>query len=168
MQFIVRYFPEITIKSKPVRKQFVKQLRDNLRKLLKAVDSTVSVESDWDKIVIKSDVEDAQQYLQMVEVLSCTPGIANFQDVMEYPFVDMHQAYEKTRDLWGDRLAGKTFAVRCKRFGAHDFTSHQLEQYIGGGLNQHCESAGVDLRNADITVRLEVNDKRLYLALIHI
>jgi thiamine biosynthesis protein ThiI len=163
MQFIVRFFPEIIIKSKPVRKQFVKQLRQNLRTLLKVVDSSVVVESEWDRIVVSSDVVDEQQYLQIVDILSCTPGIAHFLDVIEFPFVDMHQAFEKTMQLWGDRLAEKTFVVRCKRVGKHDFSSHQMEQYIGGGLYQHCDSAGVDLRNPDITVRLEVRDDSLYI-----
>ncbi|MEH6557489.1 MAG: tRNA uracil 4-sulfurtransferase ThiI [Oceanicoccus sp.] len=163
MQFIVRFFPEIIIKSKPVRKQFVKQLRHNLRTLLKVVDCSVVVESEWDRIVVDSNVVDEQQYLQMVDILSSTSGIAHFLDVIEFPFVDMHQAFEKTMQLWGDRLAEKTFAVRCKRLGKHDFNSHQLEQYIGGGLNQHCDSAGVDLRNPDITVRLEVRDDSLYI-----
>jgi thiamine biosynthesis protein ThiI len=121
----------------------------------------VVVESDWDKIVVQCS-DDKALHEQLVGVLSCTPGIAHFLDVMEFPFVDMHDAFEKTQMLWGDRLAGKTFVVRCKRTGAHEFSSHQLEQYIGGGLNQHCDSAGVDLHNPDITVRLELRDQRLF------
>ena len=75
----------------------------------------------------------------------------------------MHDAFEKTQALWGHRLAGKTFVVRSKRVGKHDFSSHQLEQYIGGGLNQHCETGGVDLHHPDITVRLEVRDEKLFI-----
>lgn len=163
MQFIVRFFPEIVIKSRPVRKHFVKRLRNNLRTVLKTVDSSVVVASDWDRIIVKSKVADEQQRLRMIEVLSCTPGIAHFLDVMEYPFVDMPQAFEKTRELWGNRLAHKTFAVRCKRLGKHDFNSHQMEQYIGGELDRHCDSAGVNLRNPDVTVRIELKNERLYI-----
>ncbi len=168
MKFIVKFFPEITIKSKPVRKQFVKQLRNNLRNLLQAVDKSVEVVSEWDKIVVQcadsEKLEDREELRQqLIEVLSCTPGIAHFLDVVESPFIDMHDAFEKIQALWGDRLADKTFVVRCKRAGKHDFSSHQLEQYIGGGLCQHCNSAGVDLHNPDITVRLEVRDDRLFI-----
>ena len=35
MKFVVKYFPEITIKSKPVRKEMSRQLQSNLRKLLR-------------------------------------------------------------------------------------------------------------------------------------
>ncbi|MEE8059423.1 MAG: tRNA uracil 4-sulfurtransferase ThiI [Pseudomonadales bacterium] len=163
MKFIIKFFPEITIKSKPVRKQFVKRLRDNLRTLTRSIAEPVEVHSEWDKITVTSGGESEQLRQQLVEVLSCTPGIAHFLDVVEYPFIDMHDAFEKTQQLWGDRLSGKTFVVRCKRAGRHAFSSHQLEQYIGGGLYQHCESAGVDLHNPDITVRLEVRDDRLFI-----
>jgi thiamine biosynthesis protein ThiI len=165
MKFIVKFFPEITIKSKPVRKQFVKDLRDNLRTLLKPLAEDVDVQSEWDKIVVTvatGDQEDAELRQQVIDVLSCTPGIAFFLDVLEYPFVDMHDAFEKTLAVWGDKLKGKTFVVRCKRTGNHDFNSHELEQYIGGGLNQHSEAAGVDLRTPEITVRLEVRNDRFY------
>ncbi|ARN73576.1 tRNA uracil 4-sulfurtransferase ThiI [Oceanicoccus sagamiensis] len=163
MQFIVKFFPEITIKSKPVRKQFVKALRNNLRILLRPLDPEVDVQSDWDKITVSSQTDDESLRLQMVEVLSCTPGIAHFLDVKEFPYIDMHDAFEKTASLWGDRLAGQSFVVRCKRVGKHDFSSHQLEQYIGGGLNQHHETGGVDLHNPDVTVRLELRDDKLFI-----
>ena len=163
MQFIVKFFPEITIKSKPVRKQFVKQLRNNLRNCLRLVDPAIEVASDWDKITVLCPGVDEALREQIIEVLSCTSGIAHSLDVMEYPFTDMHDAFEKTRALWGDRLGGSTFVVRCKRTGKHEFSSHQLEQYIGGGLNQHCDSKGVDLHKPDITVRLELKDDRLFI-----
>ncbi|WP_101758894.1 tRNA uracil 4-sulfurtransferase ThiI [Oceanicoccus sp. KOV_DT_Chl] len=163
MQFIVKFFPEITIKSKPVRKQFVKQLRTNLRNVLRLLDPAIVVESDWDKIIVQCQGVDESLHGQIIDALSCTSGIAHFLDVKEYPFNDMHDAYEKTQALWGHRLQGSSFVVRCKRVGKHEFSSHQLEQYIGGGLNQHSDSNGVDLHNPDITVRLELRDDRLFI-----
>jgi thiamine biosynthesis protein ThiI len=163
MKFIVKFFPEITIKSKPVRKQFVRQLRNNLKTLLKVIDEQVVVQSDWDKLVVESAQNDAQSHQQITAVLANTPGIAHFLDVQEFPFIDKHDAYEKAQALWGDRLKGKTFVVRAKRVGKHDFSSSELEQYIGGGLNQHSEAAGVDLHTPDITVRIELRDDRLFI-----
>ncbi len=162
MKFIVKFFPEITIKSKPVRKQFVRQLRNNLKALLRPIDDSIEIQSEWDKLVVVSQTNNESISRQLVEVLSCTPGIAHFLDVLEFPFEDMHDAYEKTRQLWAERLEGKTFVVRCKRVGKHDFSSHELEQYIGGGLNQNTNCAGVDLHNPEITVRLELRDKQLF------
>ena len=60
------------------------------------------------------------------------------------------------------RWRDKTFCVRVKRTGSHDFTSNQVEQYVGGGLNQNTEAAGVKLKNPDVTVRLEIKDDNFY------
>lgn len=162
MKFIIKFFPEITIKSKPVRKQFVRQLRDNVRKLVKSVNAPVVVESNWDNMTVHCEGGGEVERQQLIDILSCTPGIAFFLDVVEFAFVDLQDAFEKTRLLWGKRLVGNTFVVRCKRSGSHEFNSHEAEQYIGGGLNQHCESNGVDLHHPDITVRLEIRGDRLY------
>lgn len=165
MKFVVKFFPEITIKSKPVRKQFVAHLRKNLRIILTALDSSIEVRSQWDQIVVQSQAGAQDQALkaQLIEALSCTPGIAHFLDVIESEFVDIHDTFEQTRAVWGDRLAGNTFRVRCKRTGQHDFNSHELERYIGGELLKHCESNGVELRDPDITVSLELREDRLFI-----
>lgn len=163
MKFVLKFFPEITIKSRPVRKQIVRQLRDNLRKMMAPIDKSINVQSEWDRMTVECACQQHSTAEQIIEVLSCTPGIANFLDVQEYPFVDMQDAYEKTYALWGQRIKGKTFAVRCKRFGKHDFTSHDLEVYIGAGLDKHGDSAGVDLRRPEVTVLADVQDDRLFI-----
>ncbi|WP_348224001.1 THUMP domain-containing protein, partial [Bacillus subtilis] len=60
-------------------------------------------------------------------------------------------------------LEGKSFCVRVKRRGKHSFSSQDVERYVGGGLNQHIESARVQLKNPDVTVNLEVEENRLTL-----
>lgn len=161
MKFIVKFFPEITIKSRPVRKQLVKQLRDNLRALLKAVDPDIEIQRDWDKLVVESALDTEEARRRIADILGRTPGIAYFLDVLEYPFVDLQDAFLKTSTLWADRLAGHSFVVRCKRTGTHPFSSTQAEQFIGGNLHEQT-GARVDLHNPDIVVRLEIRDDRLY------
>jgi len=163
MKFIVKFFPEITIKSRPVRKQFVKQLHTNLRRLLEPVDPDIHIERQWDKIVISSRLNEPDRAATMIEILGNTPGIAHFMDVLEYPLTDIDDIYQHTRALWGERLAGKRFSVRCKRSGKHDFQSLDVERYVGGGLNQHSDAAGVDLSNPEVVVRIEVRDELVYI-----
>lgn len=162
MKFIVKLFPEITIKSKPVRKQFIRQLRDNLRTLLKPVSGEIGVQRDWDKITVDAPQLTETQQADVVEILSHTPGIAYFLEVLEFPLGDMQDVYQKTADMYVPLLAGKTFAVRCKRAGKHDFTSNDIERYVGGGLNQYSQALGVNLTHPDITVLLEIRDDRLF------
>ncbi|UTF59324.1 tRNA uracil 4-sulfurtransferase ThiI [Gilvimarinus sp. DA14] len=168
MHFIVKVFPEIIIKSPPVRKRFIKQLRDNLRALIAPVGPGIRVDRDWEKIEISADDsnlsgdEIALREARVAEILAHTPGIGSYLKVLEFPLGDLHGIFEATLSCWQGRLAGKTFCVRAKRSGNHDFTSHEVERYVGGGLAQHTDNAGVELRKPEITVRLEIKDERLF------
>ena len=57
MQFIIKLFPEITIKSAPVRKQMVRHLAQNLSRLLRPLDPSLRIERDWDKLVVHSTLK---------------------------------------------------------------------------------------------------------------
>lgn len=168
MHFIVKVFPEIIIKSAPVRKRFIKQLRDNLRRLLKVVDPSIVVQRDWEKIEItapSTELSLAQRQsleAKTSEVLRRTPGIGHFSLINEYKVGDLHDIYEKTLHHWQGRLAGKRFCVRAKRSGKHAFSSGDVERYVGGGLMQHTENAGVKLKEPDVTVMLEIKHDRLF------
>lgn len=79
------------------------------------------------------------------------------------PFTSLHDIFEQTLPLWREALEGKTFCVRVKRRGKHEFTSIEVERYVGGGLNQHIETARVKLTDPDVTVNLEIENDRLLL-----
>ena len=162
MHFIVKVFPEIIIKSQPVRQRFIKQLRDNLRKMLTTLGVQVQVQRDWEKIEITSTIQDKQLTAQVSDLLSRTPGIANFYLVQAYPLGDLQDIYEKTLLHWGDQLAGKSFCVRVKRHGKHNFNSVQIEQFVGGTLLHNTQARCVDLHHPEVLVPLEVKDNRLF------
>ncbi|WP_444920386.1 tRNA uracil 4-sulfurtransferase ThiI [Microbulbifer sp. CnH-101-G] len=161
MHFVVKFFPEITIKSNPVRKRMSRQLKDNLQRLLRQLDDRIQVRKDWEKIDVIAPDAVAHLGSRIEEVLSHTPGIANFSRVRQFPLGDLHDMYEKTLSVWGPALKDKTFCVRVKRTGDHDFKSLDVEQYVGGGLNKNTEAAGVKLKNPDITVKLEIRHDKL-------
>ena len=77
MKFIVKLFPEIIIKSKPVRKKFTQQLRDNLRKLLLPLDPGLIIVRDWDRITIEThatDLDVLEGFVQYPRNCSCYRG----------------------------------------------------------------------------------------------
>lgn len=162
MHFIVKLFPEITIKSPPVRKRFIKHLRENLKELFRELSFPVQVTRDWDKIDVFAETEEPAAIAQVAEILSHTPGIAYFSQVQTYPLGDLEDIFQKTRAIWADGLEDKTFCVRVKRNGDHDFTSTEVERYVGGGLNQHTQAKGVKLKNPEVTVRLEIKREQLH------
>ena len=168
MQYTIKLFAEITIKSRPVRQRMVRMLRDNLRTLIKPLDPDIVMDRNWDYIGISSQADDATQ-AQIVDVLKRTPGISHFQCVHEFPLyqpdtsdVDWEGIFAHTRAVYGELLAGKTFRVSCRRLGNHNFQSADIERYIGGGLNQHCPSARVKLKHPDINVPVEIRHDRFY------
>ncbi|AUF94503.1 tRNA 4-thiouridine(8) synthase ThiI [Pseudomonas sp. 02C 26] len=162
MKLIVKVFPEITIKSRPVRKRFIRQLSKNIRNVLKDIDPELKVDGVWDNLEVVTRIEDERLQREIIDRLSCTPGITHFLQVEEYPLGDFDDIVEKCKAHYGHLLAGKRFAVRCKRGGHHDFTSMDVDRYVGSQLRQQCGAAGIDLKNPEIKVRMEIRNQRLY------
>src|SRR5690606_12408504 len=158
MKLIVKPFPEITIKSRPVRKQFLRQLGKNIRTVLRDLDPKLQVSGVWDNLEVESKVDEPKIRQEMFERLSCTPGITHFLEVNEYPLLDLPDVLEKCKLHFGAQLPGKIFSVRCKRGGKHAFTSMEVERYVGSELRQQCGAAGISLKNPEVEVRLEIRD----------
>ncbi|WP_144209831.1 tRNA uracil 4-sulfurtransferase ThiI [Shewanella donghaensis] len=163
MKFIVKLYPEIMMKSKTVRMRFTKILETNIRNVLKKVDDEVKVQRQWDRIMIHVNSDDQSRINALAERLECIPGIAHVVQVDEYGFDSMDDIYQQVLPVYKEQLAGKTFCVRVKRTGNHDFKSIEVERYVGGGLNQNTDALGVKLKNPDLTVNLEIDHEKLYM-----
>jgi len=161
MKFIIKLFPEIMIKSETVRKRFAKILTSNIRNILQKYDEETAVVRHWDYIEVRSKNEANRE--ELIALLQRIPGIHHFLEVEEKPFTDLHHIFELTLADVAAQLENKTFCVRVKRKGKHDFSSIEAERYIGGGLNQHIESAKVRLKNPDVTVRIDIEDDKMML-----
>ncbi len=163
MKFIVKLFPEITIKSPPVRKRFIKQLRKNIRAVLRRIDENVEVTGNWDFVELATSSDDSVVVAQTRDLLSHITGIAYWQQVKEYNYVDFDEMSENTLEVNRDLLKGKTFRVTCARSGKHDFKSIDVEKYVGGVLNQQTDAVGVKLNNPDVVVKIEIKKNRYFL-----
>ncbi|MXP66386.1 tRNA uracil 4-sulfurtransferase ThiI [Pantoea sp. Nvir] len=163
MKLIIKLFPEITIKSQSVRLRFIKILNGNIRKILKNFGNNLSVVCHWDYIEVCS--KDKSLYSVIITELTRIPGIHHILSVKDRPYSDVHDIFEQTLALYGDSLQNKTFCVRVKRRGSHEFCSQDVERYVGGGLNQHIDSAKVQLKKPDVTVHLKIEDNRLLLVI---
>lgn len=161
MKFIIKLFPEITIKSQSVRLRFIKILTGNIRNVLKDLDETLAVVRHWDHIEVRSKDESLRE--TFIDELTRIPGIHHVLAVEDRVWADMHNIFEQAMAVNRERLEGKTFCVRVKRRGQHPFSSQDVERYVGGGLNQHIASAQVNLSNPQVTVNLEIENDRLLL-----
>ncbi|MCR3755808.1 MAG: tRNA uridine 4-sulfurtransferase [Sodalis sp. Psp] len=161
MKFIVKLFPEITIKSQSVRLHFIKILTRNIRNILKHCDKSAAVVRHWDHIEVR--INNEQRHPQTAEILTCIPGIHHILVAEDRPWQDMNDIYRQTLEMYRDRLLGKSFCVRVKRRGKHNFTSQDVERYVGSGLNQHVKNTQVKLTHPNETVLLEIDNDRLLL-----
>ncbi len=163
MFFIVKLSPEIIIKSKPVRKQMSSKLKKNLSSLFRSADIPAEVTLHWDKLTVAIDNKYADIKTKAVHLLQHTTGIAHFLDVTVHEFIDFDETAKLCIALFADEIHQKSFVVRCKRSGKHNFTSHELEQQVGGRILQTIGDTKVSLKNPDFTVQLELTDDKLYL-----
>lgn len=159
MKFIVKPHPEIFVKSESVKKRFTKILEMNLRNIIKRRTQGVAVFNRRDHIEISAKTHDF--YATVLEIVTQTPGIQHVLEVKQSTFTDLHDIYLQVLETQKDAIVDKTFVVRAKRRGKHDFTSIELERYVGGGLNQAVESAKVKLTHPDVTINVEVNEELL-------
>ncbi len=163
MKFIVKIHPEVMVKSESVRKRFTKILESNIRNILSKKTDRVAVFNRRDHIEVAP--RDNALRDVVLDVLVNTPGIHHVLEVEQHLFNDLHHIYEMTLENAREHIEGKTFCVRAKRRGNHEFTSIDVERYVGGGLNQAVESARVQLKNPDVTVLLEVDKENLNLVI---
>jgi tRNA uracil 4-sulfurtransferase len=162
MRYLIRFFPEITIKTRPVRHRLIQALRRNLRIMLMRLDSEISVTGDWDILEVQTPDDNKILDQLVLDILLQTPGISLVMPVRKLPFVDLDQAAAEVLHTCAEQIKGRTFAVRCKRQGEHPFTSIQVERHVGALLMQKSGAAGVNLDNPDVTVRVEIRFRDLF------
>lgn len=161
IEFIIKLHPEISIKSKSVRKRQTMLLEQNMKTILLQLDPDIEVRNFYDHLTVTSAAQSDKLRQQMIEHLQCIPGIVQFAEMQSGQFESLHHIFEQVLALYNTQLENKTFCVRVKRTGDHPFSSIEAERYIGGGLNQHIASAQVRLKNPDMVVHVEIKRDKL-------
>lgn len=163
MQFVIKLFPEIIVKSPGVRRHQTKILQDNIRRILKPLDTRIKVRADWEKLEVEAAEYNQALRLQIIEKLSCIPGIAKFSETETHRFDSLEQICDLVVQSFSDRLAGKTYGVRVRRSGKQSFNSMDAERAVGSALMLQANPAAVDLNNPEIWVELEIREDRLFI-----
>ncbi|WP_404365437.1 tRNA uracil 4-sulfurtransferase ThiI [Marinobacter sp.] len=164
MKLLIRPAPEITIKSKPVRRSQMRQLRQNVRKLLREFDHGIRVDGSWDRVevTLPADSELAEPVL---DALKRIPGISTIQEIGEFPLQDIADIASQALAASAGTLEDRSFAVRVRRHGLHDFRSGDVARQVGTVLLEQGGARCVDLRQPDITVRIEIQQDHYHIAL---
>lgn len=161
MNYVVKLFPEINLKSTSLRRRFITALQINLHTILSSIDPEIKVLREWDRLVVQTTPSADQAAL--VDALGRIPGIQKILAARILDTLDPDMMLAAVRTAFGRKLDGKTFAVHVKRSGSHNFTSLGLARHIGGALQDEFPNGGVDLDNPQLLIRLEVNAKNTLL-----
>lgn len=159
--FIVKLFPEIVVKSKPVRTRMIRILTGNIRNVFQNSGIRVKVLGNWDRVFVKVPKEVSAETAS--DILSRIPGIHSFSEVLSFPYASLEDILRTAAPLALPEITGKTFCVRCKRKGQETFTSVELERALGEVLWESGKSAGVSLKKPQVTIHVEVDGKKFYL-----
>lgn len=158
-KFIIKFFPEIMIKGSSAKKQMISQLHNNLIKLLLVINEEITLRKFFDKIEVVAPVDVVTEVrLKLLE----TPGIELVLEALQF---DKVTTLDEIKIIVNDQMKAlikdKTFVVRAKRSGTHDFKSTQIEQTVGGYMLSKKTSKGVDLHNPEVTIKLELVNNQL-------
>lgn len=162
MKFVIKLFPEIIVKSKPVRKRLITQLKKNLRKILHVLDDSIEISGSWDFVEVLLPNDSAVDSSVILDKLANTPGIDFILKVKTHQFETLEDIADITIQEYKNIVAGKSFCVRVKRSGRHAFNSIQVEQKAGGALLHNSDNAQVKLKDPQVTVQLEIKQDKLY------
>jgi thiamine biosynthesis protein ThiI len=147
---MIRLSGDISTKADRTRNQFVKVLRGNLKDVLKQADAGYKIETTRGRLFVKTDD------LSVIEPLSRVFGIQGISVVEKVAWETLEDIVEVAVRHHGDMVVGKKFAVRAKRGGHRQdipFGSREVQIAVGQALLER--SAGVDLKNPEVTVHVE-------------
>ncbi|MGB6328578.1 MAG: tRNA uracil 4-sulfurtransferase ThiI [Halarcobacter sp.] len=158
-KLIVKFFPEIMVKGTAARRQMIGNLYGNIFKLLSRISKDIKTRKFFDKIEVTCPLSVLPEVRTR---LLDTPGIELVLEALQFEKIDtLEQMKVIVNEHMSNEIIGKTFVVRAKRSGTHPFKSTDMEQTIGGYMLAHNDTKGVDLRTAEVTIRIELIHNQL-------
>lgn len=151
---------EVTIKARTTRASFLRKLKLAVKDSLQrsGFDARVFVRGNRVMAEISAkEGEAAPTQAQAAAVLARVFGIGSFSFVEAVGAPDLDAIVALGRELFAERVQGKTYAVRCKRAGRHSFKSLDVERRLGAALNP---GAKVDLTHPEVTVEVDVDERQ--------
>jgi tRNA uracil 4-sulfurtransferase len=151
---LVRLGGEVTIKSRRTRTAFLRRLERNMSDALAGADIAHRIEPVWGRMFVRAASPMA------LPVLARVFGISSLSQVEREVPAELHAIVQAATSHFTEAVRGRTFAVRARRTGKHDFSSKDVEQQVGAALAGH--AAGVDLTNPEVTAFIEVRETSAY------
>jgi len=147
--YLIRY-DEMALKSEYVRKKWEKRLINSIKSRIESCD----IRYERGRIWVYSE-EDASSELRKI------PGVHSFSLCYSCILADLKDGLLKfvERSLKDE----KTFALRVKRTGNHDFTSQDIARQMGAVIQEKYPFLSVDLENPEKEIFIEIRDGVCYI-----
>lgn len=154
--FLVRLSGELSIKGKTTRGVFTRRLAGNVKDALRSEGIEAKIERTWSRFYVRSKDSAAGDVLRRVF------GISSVSRAERRPWATLEDIVNHGEELFGDRVAGRKFAVKARRADptGTPFKSADLERELGSRLFER--SAGVDLSHPEVIAFVEVHAKDAY------
>jgi thiamine biosynthesis protein ThiI len=147
--------PELYLKSSRTQRRMVRVLADNIRAALGGPAQVARLGGN--RLRVETDRADAER------VLASIFGVRTVERVEPMGADDFDALCDAIAERYRERVDGRTFAVRARRTGSHDWSSQDVAIRVGDLL---CEAGGsVDLTAPEVEVPLRVMNDKAYLTL---
>lgn len=152
---LVRLASELTLKARRTRSQFMNRLRRNLGDALRSDGIEHRIFEEWGRLYIRASSPAALPLITRIF------GISSISAVEAVVPADPQHIIPTAVQIFRSQVEGKSFAVRARRTGAHDFRSKDIEVELGAALFPY--ASRVDLSNPEVSVHIEIRANEAYL-----
>ena len=143
---------EVYLKSRRTLDKFMRLIVANLRRGLDLEGIEASVRrSGHHELSIET-----LEFSAAAAVAARTFGVNRVEWVQAVQFDSLEQLSKQVAEMWRERVRGRTFAVRVRRRGTHEWSSKDAEIEMGSLLLD--DSAGVNLDQPEVMVRVHVQE----------
>ncbi len=146
---------EIYLKSKRTQRRFFTLLRRNLAAAT-SIDVSALNRAQGNRIIFHGDLDDSQ-----LEAASRVFGVSMVEVGVALPTVDLSQISAHVVEVWGEKAASGTYAVRVRRRGGQAWTSQEAERVVGAALDR--PGNRVDLEDPDHLINVRVDDETTFI-----
>lgn len=150
-RLLVTLSGEIHTKSRRTARWFRRTLRDNLQDAIARAAPSARLVEDGPRLLIEADTDQAEL---AAAAAARVFGVHRVDAVTPVPAGDLDALVAAVVAASREQVAGRRFAVRLRRRGEHPWSSPDACRRIGSELLGG--SAGVDLDDPDVEIRVEV------------
>ncbi len=154
MVILIRY-GELSLKGQ-LRRKFENVLISNISRVAKVEGIRGKIRREWGRLYFYC--KDEKDERPVAERISFIFGVVSTSPALECK-AEIDEIVEKA-EVFAEKVMGKSFAVRARRSGEHEFTSMDVARAVGQRLRNY---ARVNLKNPEVEVFVEVRDDKAYI-----